>query len=332
MRIIHVRDVANVAQFLVRGLSELGHEVDLVSPRESAEPSVWHKMLMAPRRLLDGLRINAHIHQHNFEIVHLHYANSGWMGTLGRYPYFLHCHGSDVRHDQHHPLRKWPVLHSLGRACGVFISTPDLYPHVASFRPDAVFLPNPIDTRIFAPLSNGSHRNTRILINQAAKASKAPHVAFGAARQLKRTLKNLEICAFAYGPELERFRGYDEVQFIEPVPHSRMPETINSFDIILGQFAIGSLGVSELEGMACGKPVVSYMDQAMYSKWYGEPPPILSACKIDSVVEAVVSLVQEPDLGEKLGTEARAWVLEHHHYLQVASKLLHCYQAFLGTG
>ncbi len=330
MKIIHVRDVANVAHFLVRGLSELGHEVDFISPSESAEQRVWRKALTAHRRLDDGLRINAHIHQQGFDIVHFHYANSGWMGTLGRYPYFLHCHGSDVRLDLYHPVRKWPVLRSLRGACGVFISTPDLYQHVASVRPDAVFLPNPIDTRIFSPLPNGSHTNTRILINQALKASKAPDVAFGAARLLKRAYKDLEICAIAHGPELERFRDCDEVQFIEPVPHWRMPEVINSFDIILGQFEIGSLGVSELESMACSKPVVSCVDQVMYSEWYSEPPPILSACEIDAVVEAVVSLIQQRDLGEELSSQARAWVLEHHDYLEVATTLAARYQTFLG--
>ncbi len=331
MRIIHVRDVANVAQFLVRGLAELGHEVDFVSPRESAEQRVWRKTLMAHRRISDGLRVNSHIHKHKFDIVHLHYANSGWMAALGRYPYFLHCHGSDVRSDLYHPARKWPVLQSLGGASGVFISTPDLYEHVAAFRQDAVFLPNPIDTRIFAPLSNGKHTNTRILINQALKASKAPHIAFGAVERLKRTHKNLEVYAFAHGSELARFRNHDEVQFIEPVPHSRMPELINSFDIILGQFEIGSLGVSELESMACNKPVVSWVDWDRYKQWYAEPPPILSACETDAVVEAVASLIQDRELGVELGSQARAWVLKHHDYLGVATKLLAHYQAFLDS-
>ena len=330
MRIIHVRDVANVAQFLVRGLSELGHEVDFVSPSESAEQRVWRKTLVAPRRLMDGLRINTLIHQQKFDIVHFHYANSGWMGRLGRYSYFLHCHGSDVRLDLYDPVRKWPVLHSLAGACGVFISTPDLYQHVASLRPDAAFLPNPIDTRIFTPLSNGNHTNIRILINQALKASKAPDVAFGAAQRLRRAHKNIEIYAIAQGPELERFRDCDEVRFIEPVPHSRMPEVINSFDIILGQFEIGSLGVSELESMACSKPVVSCVDMVMYNQWYGEPPPILSACETDAVVEAVVSLIQQRDLREELGSQARAWVLKHHDYLAVATKLAARYRTFLG--
>ena len=329
MRIIHVRDVANVARLLVRGLSELGHEVEFRSPSESSEQRVWRKMLMAPRRLREGWRINSDIRRQEFDIVHFHYANSGWMGVMGRYPYFLHCHGSDVRSDLYHPVRRWPVLQSLRGAFGVFISTPDLYEHVAPHRPDAVFLPNPLDARIFAPLSGGKHTHARILINQALNSLKAPDVAFSAARRLKEKYENIEFYAFAHGSELERFRDYPEVQFIEPVPHARMPQVINAFDIILGQFEIGSLGVSELESMACCKPVVSWVDHARYSEWYSEPPPILAARETDAVVEATCSLIRSRGYREQLGAQGRAWVLKHHDYLDVTKRLVAHYRRFL---
>ena len=110
-----------------------------------------------------------------------------------------------------------------------------------------------------------------------------------------------------------------------------MPEIINAFDIILGQFEIGSLGVSELESMACSKPVVSWVDQVRYSQWYTEPPPILSAREPDTVVEAVSALLQDRAYREKLGSQARAWVLKHHDYLDVAAGLVAHYRASLDS-
>ena len=332
MRILHVRDAANVARFLVRGLSALGQTAELRCPAECAQESLWLKSVTVPRRIMDGLQINAYIRKHEFDVVHLHYGNSGWMGALGRYAYFLHCHGSDVRVDMYRPVRKWLVMHGLRRAGGVFFSTPDLYAHVSPIRPDAVYLPNPIDTRLFRPASNGDHANVRLLINQALKPSKAPEIAFRAARQIKRMFTGVEICAFAYGPELERFRSYDEVRFIDVVPHSRMAQLINSFDIIIGQFGIGSLGVSELESMACGKPVVCYVDEAAYDLWCDEPPPVFSARHAEAVSEAVATLIQQRNLREEAGRKGCKWVERNHDYLRVASRVLSHYHAFLNRG
>ena len=33
----------------------------------------------------------------NFELVHIHYAYLGNIGSLGGFPYILHCHGTDLR-------------------------------------------------------------------------------------------------------------------------------------------------------------------------------------------------------------------------------------------
>lgn len=331
LRIVHVRNIANIAQSLVCGLSALGHQAELKCPREWTEERLWLKSLAVPRRLLDSLEINAYIHRNKFDIVHLHYANSGWIGTLGRYAYFLHCHGTDVRVDLYRPVRKWVVLHGLKRASGVFFSTPELYPHISPFRPDAIYVPSPIDIRLFSPVPEDAHTNVRVLINQALKPSKAPEIAFEAARQVKRTFNNVEICAFAFGPELERLRCYDEVRFIDPVPHFRMAQLVNSFDIIVGQFAIGSLGVSELESMACGKPVVCYVDQAMYDQWYDKPPPVISARHADAVAEAVSRLVQLKTLREDVGRQGREWVLRYHDNLRVASQVVSHYLALDGN-
>lgn len=330
MRIIHVRDVAYVGEFLVRGLRELGHAAEQRCPRESADPRVHRKLLTLPGRMADALEINSYIRRQGFDVVHFHYANSGWMGTLGGYPYFLHCHGSDVRLDLSHPLRKWLVRHSLRRATAVFFSTPDLRRYIAPLTHRTAFVPNPIDTSLFRPMAGEKHAPVRILINQALKRSKAPEIAFEAAREIKRTWRDVEIVAFAYGPELERFRACREVRFIDAVPHARMAELLNRFDIILGQFAIGSLGVSELESMACGKPVVSYVDGGLYDPWYDEPPPLLAARDASAAAEAVANLVEHESLRNELGTQARRWVVQHHDYRQVAARLVGQYLHFMG--
>jgi glycosyltransferase involved in cell wall biosynthesis len=248
------------------------------------------------------------------------------MGTLGRYPYVLHCHGSDVRSGLYHPLRKHLVTYSLKRAEMVLLSTPDLYQHVKPIREDAIFLPNPIDTTVFSPGAQGTETTIRILINMSLKKSKAPEIAFEAAEQIQKMFADIEVYAFASGPEFNHFRQYGGVNFMDPIPHENMPNLVNSFDIILGQFSIGSLGMSELESMACGKPVICHVDKALYNQWYRDLPPVFTAQDGFDVIELLTDLIESRERRIEVGKAAREWVLKYHDYLSVARRLTNLYK------
>lgn len=329
MRIIHVRDVASVGTQLVRALNVLGHEAKLRTFQESTESNLFLKSLILPRRIREASAVNSYIHDQGFDVVHFHYANSGWIGTLGRYPYVLHCHGSDVRSDLYSPLRKHLVTYSLKYAKMVLISTPDLYQHVKLIREDAIFLPNPIDTTLFSPDDQGTGTVTSILINMSLKKSKAPEIAFEAADKIQKVFPNIEIYAFVSGPEFNHFKQYGDVNFIDPIPHENMPNLVNSFDIILGQFSIGSLGMSELESMACSKPVICNVDEVLYNQWYDDLPPVFTAESSAGVVEILVGLIESRDLRLESGQHAREWILKYHDYLSVARELIEFYRKVL---
>jgi glycosyltransferase involved in cell wall biosynthesis len=226
-------------------------------------------------------------------------------------------------------MHKWLVRYSLKRADLVMFSTPDLYPHIARIRPDATFLPNPIDTRGFADNQAETLGGVRVLINLALNPSKAPQIAFEAAREIKRRCPDVEICAIASGPLYSSFQRYRGVRFLDPVPHAEMAQLINSYDVVLGQFLIGSLGMSELESMACAKPVVCYLDTDLYSRWYGEAPPVVSASTADAAAQSAIKLIQDPLWRQDLGRRGREWVVRHHDYRTVAAQMVDHYHGML---
>jgi glycosyltransferase involved in cell wall biosynthesis len=203
----------------------------------------------------------------------------------------------------------------------VLLSTPDLYQHVRPIREDAIFLPNPIDTTVFSPDAQRTNKITRILINMSLKKSKAPEVAFEAVKQVQKMFTDIEVYAFASGPELNHFRQYGGVHFMDPIPHEDMPDLVNSFDIILGQFSIGSLGMSELESMSCAKPVICNINKDLYNRWYKVPPPVFIAKGSADVAEILTELIGSRDQGVEVGKSARRWVLEYHDSLRVSSHL-----------
>src|SRR3990170_3212987 len=109
MRIIHVREVANVASTLVEGLQRLGHEAE-VRPMRMRRSDGALEVTGVPSRIIEASRINRYIRRGRFDVVHIHWAYMGWMAIAGRYPYFLHCHGFDLTRNL-----KWPILGWLSR-------------------------------------------------------------------------------------------------------------------------------------------------------------------------------------------------------------------------
>ena len=98
MRIAEINDIASVASDLAAGLRARGHEVTLIRPRLVGGGLPWMvKPVVGPVRAVEWAQIIREVHEGHFDMVHIHYAYLGMLGVLGKFPYILHCHGSDVR-------------------------------------------------------------------------------------------------------------------------------------------------------------------------------------------------------------------------------------------
>ena len=151
MRFVQVNDIASVASELAVALRKRGHHVDLLYPKlHGAGLPPLGKLAVSPLRFVDWMRLAWRLRRGNYDAVHIHYAYLGIVGLLARVPYVLHCHGDDVRDVDR---RVWaPLIRlALKRARHVYYSTPDLREALMRIRPDAEFLPNPIDIEQFHP-------------------------------------------------------------------------------------------------------------------------------------------------------------------------------------
>ncbi len=326
MKILHINDIDNVSYNLAAGARTLGHEaeVQLVN-RPGGQYPLAIKILLAPANLAEFIRINARVKAGGFNVVHIHYAYLGWMGILGRYPYFLHCHGTDVRLDLNHPLRKTWVIPALRRAEKVFYVTPDLGEIVQQVRPDAIFLPNPLRTDLFSPGKDmPDEKPSLLMVSALDDEAKGTSVAIQAVTKVHERYPDVTINATAWGRDVNKYRAIPWINFLKPVPENEMPNRLRQYDIMIGQFAVGSLGMAEIESMSCGKPVVSYF---IYPEWYPESPPILSSNQAAEVAEFLCRLVGDHTYRQRLGQESRAWVEKYHNYIKVAQKAIDIYES-----
>ena len=71
---------------------------------------------------------------------------------------------------------------------------------------------------------------------------------------------------------------------------------INKYPIVIGQFHVGVFGLSELEAMSCGKPVIAYW-RKKYNNFYKEPCPILSSKNINKIIYFIKKNIDNKKLG-----------------------------------
>jgi glycosyltransferase involved in cell wall biosynthesis len=86
-------------------------------------------------------------------------------------------------------------------------------------------------------------------------------------------------------------------------------------DVVVDQFVLGSFGTVALEAMACNRPVLMHIDEALFAEGppasYA-PPPVLHAATEGEIAAVLRELAAgRVDLGAA-GARARAWVVEHH--------------------
>lgn len=324
VRVLHVNDVAAVGSTLVRALRQLGHDAQLRRLRILAGGAPTAVKLAAlPLRVAELLDVERQIRLGGFDLVHFHYAYVGILGALGRHRYVLHAHGTDVRDALHDPIRAPFARAALTHARAVLVATPDLLAIARRIRPDARFLPNPIDVERFRPAPRATDGRIRVLLISDAHPLKGVDVAARACDTL-RTMANVEVHAIARSGRDERhYRSLGIDRSVPAVPHEAMPDLINAFDIVVGRLGLGSLGLNELESMSCGRPVIC---EFRYPEAYASPPPVTNVAGEGALREALLRLVASATERRELGERARAWIEREHEQLHVARELLSIYE------
>ena len=324
-----MNDVAYVAATLVSGLNKIDHPALLLDlPKLGAGVGWPWKGAFLPIRGFAMARVAAEARRARPVLVHVHYASQAVVGLLSGLPYVVHCHGSDIRGTR--PGSAWdraisPAIH---RAAGVLYSTPDLATDAHRLRSDAVFLPNPIDTDLFQPAAPAQRD---LLIAIRLNETKGATIALEAARRLILRRPETEITVVA--PEsADNLEGLGSaVRRLSPLPHDQMPDLIRAHRVVLGQFAVGAIGVYELEALACGVPVVA--DFRYAAAYDGDGPPIGPLDQADRAGSAAAELERLlSGRGPRMAASSsgREWVARHHGVAAVVSRLLQFYTLILG--
>lgn len=326
MRILHVHPINQVAQHYMRGLSELGHTGTLYEPDQAGGGAALPiKLAMMPERLLDLRHIVRDLNRTHYDLAHIHWASYGLLGLASEIPYIVHCHGTDVRERLKTPAFRLMLAPVLRKAAAVLCITPDLMPVVQSLRPDALFFPGPIDVDQFVPAPEQipSHPWT-ILLFARLEPIKGVETAIQGIERFSLRHPEVRVQLLNWGIQsLDYQRRFgDRFEFLSRVSPEEVPPLLWQADVVVGQFALGILSLSELQAMSCAKPLVGSF---RYPSAYPIAPPLFQADspeEIDAHLEAVFQRTEE---ARAIGEKARAWVCNHHDYRVLAKRLEQLY-------
>jgi glycosyltransferase involved in cell wall biosynthesis len=333
MKVLHVNNCAGVASNLVTGLRDLDIDAELFMPTIGTyrAPKIV-KAFLPFIRTYESYKLGNYVRKRGFDIVHIHYARFAYMAFLAQISFVLHLHGGDLYVDLQRPGFRELTLHAIRRAKRVYCSTPDLYYMIKGFREDALFLPNPVDMREFMAKSKSFIAHpARILAISKLDNRKGIPIIIESLEKILQSAAEVEVCVFNFGKNrgqaksfLERYQNNPRVVLLPMIQHSDMPGLIESSSIVLGQQShdIGALGMSELEAMACSRPVICWFS---YPDAYPSPPPVLISPDSDAAYSHMLSLLNDIDYCHSVGERSREWVYSNHDIHLVAQRLLESY-------
>ncbi len=249
--------------------------------------------------LLDWQRVSA-----KADIIHVHYATNGYYGW-GSKPFVLHIHGSDIRADWKKPFLRGVITRSLTRAEAVLYSTPDLYKHIRSIRPDAKWMPNPLPHE-FLVRPKTTAKNTQVFFSSRWDQTKGVEILIPLARILIES--GLRVTGLDWGDHrnLARQAG---VELLPLMDRSTFAEYLASAQVVVGQLKYPTLSMTDYQTLAVDTPLVCAANI--------ENPPALTVSTGDQEgfprdPNKIAREIQEILTGiHKQST--REWVLERHH-------------------
>jgi glycosyltransferase involved in cell wall biosynthesis len=310
-RIALVHDVAGVSETQARILRAAGHEVDhLRLPDFGANWGWLAKAITLPVRLLLYLPTIWRLRRIPYDVIHIHWVSRGIVGLLAGKPFMIQAHGSDLHMNVNTPGVFTLSRRVLEKARVIFYVTPNLASYVRTFADKLCYLPNPVNVLAMADAPRAPEEVRRVIVFMRLDPVKGVDRVFPAA---ERIASEMEVTALRWGPLSDEYvRDYGHaVRFVDPVPHERIGAFLAGFDLVVGQMEQGALGLSELEAMAAGRPLISGIDRDLYP---GDKPPVVSSYSADELVQQLERLKDDSRRLENLSREGRAWVRRNHGY------------------
>lgn len=279
------------------------------------------------------------------DILHAHYATSyGFLAALtGFRPFIISVWGSDVYEFPYKSaLNRKVVELTLRRADRILSTSENMAEQTRKFcNRDIGITPFGVDTSVFKPQGERDYGKKEIVFGTVKTLSKKYGIdilikAFAIVVSKMEDLNcRLEIVGKGedrnYLEQLcEDFELSDRITFRGEITHDKLPETYAGFDIALFLSREESFGVSAVEAMACGCPVItSDADGFREVVESGTTGIIVPKNNPEAAAEAMIRLAKDPALRKRYGISARERVERMYEWKENVKRMVEEYRNIL---
>ncbi len=138
-----------------------------------------------------------------------------------------------------------------------------------------------------------------------------------------------KVILVAWGGEVELTRQLiaelgveSHVLWIDPVPKADLWALYLATDCVLDQFILTCIGGVTMEALALGTPIITALDDATMTEFYGETIPLLNAQTVDEIATAMAEVIEGTPRARAAGQRSHGWFHAHHTGDVVLDKLL----------
>lgn len=311
MKVAMVNDCAYVGETILKYLPK-----DINAEHIKRSRGVWSKTF--------GIAYN--IWKAKADVYHVHYLlqDCYLASVLGKRPLIGHAHGSDLTTTINRFFLGRIVRSNVKKCDKILVSTPDLIEKARQYREDAEYLPNPVDTSLFYPKPSKLHEGkVKVLLPSGSNwAVKGTDVAIRALAQLK---DKVEVSIIGYGIDLEKTLMLAkslglQVNVLSKVPHKDLNTYYWNADLVVDQFVFGVFGLTSLEAIACGRPVVISVS-SKYEVYKNFP------LKDVDTLERIIQTIE--NLSPTLWKAEYDYLMQNHDPKKIAHRVNEIYQEVL---
>jgi glycosyltransferase involved in cell wall biosynthesis len=284
------------------------------------------------------------IRQFQPDILHAHYATSyGLVGALsGFHPFVISAWGTDVMKFPDKNFVARSILSFNFKKAALLCATSNTIKEYISriTKKTVTVIPFGIDTDTFAPKKVKTLFNEGDVVLGSIKPIEIIYnidVLIQAFATLSARHPRLKLLIVGEGALQNRFEQLcvqlgisEKVVFTGRIPFSEISSYYNMIDVLVNISEYESFGVSVIEAMACGKPVVVTNVGGLKEIVKDDSLGLKVAIRqVDETTAAIEKLITDKQLYNHIAVNARKYVMEHYNWENNLNQMIEAYKTLI---